>query len=130
MAVNIPRPVGCKRRCVENNIASVPMVFMKILINDSGNTIEALIDTGASETLVYKKLIKGHKVSKGKRVIWETTAGKVSTVGKCDIMFQLLEFSNSRTVHHTVHVMNKPMSSAYDAIIGQALLDKMSIDIK
>ena len=66
MAANIPRPVGHKCRRVENNIASVPMVFMKILLNDSGNTIKVLLNTGASETLVYKKLLKGHKVSKGK----------------------------------------------------------------
>ena len=79
MAANIPRPVGHKCRRIENNIASVPMVFMKILLNDSRNTIKALLDTGASETLVYKKPLKCHKVSKGKRVIWETTAGEVST---------------------------------------------------
>ena len=70
MSTNIPRPVGRKRRSMEAQVASIPMVFMKILHKDTGNTVKALLDTGASKTLVYKKPLKGQKVSKGKKIQW------------------------------------------------------------
>ena len=89
MSTNIPRPVGRKRRSMEAQVASIPMVFMKLLNEDTGNTVKALLDTGASETLVYKKPLKGQKVSKGKKVQWETAAGEVSTAGRCNVQFQL-----------------------------------------
>lgn len=122
MSTNIPRPVGRKRRKVDEDVASIPMVYMLIEHKDTGNTVKALLDSGASKTLVYKKPLKGQKVSKGRKVAWETASGNVSTTGKCSISFQLPEFPSSRTVQHTVHVANKPISSSYDAIIGQDLL--------
>ena len=130
MSVNIPRPVGRKRRKVDEGTASVPMVFMLIQHNGKGTQVKALLDSGASETLVFKKPLKGQKVSKQKKVEWETAAGTVSTRGTCDISFTLPEFSSSRTVQHTVHITNKPISTSYDAIIGRDLLHKLSVDIK
>ena len=58
MSLNVPRPVGRKHRKVDEGTASIPMIFMHISHNGQGTQVKALLDSRASETLVFKKALK------------------------------------------------------------------------
>ena len=90
-------------------------------------TVKALLDSGATATLINSKFVKHLKRHTCKPTSWITQNGTFSTCSKAKIEFLIPELNDQRLVSAYVH--NTPQDLTYDMIIGQELMQQMSIDI-
>ena len=133
----VPRPVGHKRRrtSYEDTEPPVPLTFVRIVHgkitkkHKRPEPLRALIDSGASASIICKKQLHGNKSYRSNETKWQTTAGTVSTNGKSKIDFFLSEFSDSRKITHDFHVVNTVLPS-YDMIIGRDLMHLLKLDVQ
>ena len=92
-------------------------------------TLTALLDTGASATLIAEKFTKKLKLrSKKSNQVWTTPAGNLQTTAMCRSQFSMPELHDNRVIEWEFHV-TKTMG-AYDMIIGRDLLTDLGIDVK
>ncbi|MCP4442502.1 MAG: hypothetical protein GY810_26650, partial [Aureispira sp.] len=90
-------------------------------------TLKALLDTGATTTLINSKFVTKYKRHKCKPTSWKTTNGTFTTDKKVKIEFMIPELNDQRLVQTYVHETEKDMS--YDIIIGMDLMQDLGIDI-
>ena len=87
-------------------------------------TLVALLDSGASSTLItekYAKKLKLKQTNKGN--VWTTPAGNLKTSKSCRTQITIPEFYDNRLIEWEFHV-TKSMG-AYDMIIGRDMLDDL-----
>src|SRR5512145_1121710 len=87
-------------------------------------TLVALLDSGASSTLItekYTKKLKLKQTNKGN--VWTTPAGNLKTSKSCRTQITIPEFYDNRLIEWEFHV-TKSMG-AYDMIIGRDMLDDL-----
>ena len=110
-----------------------PMAFVRLntsLGKPSPVTIRALLDSGASESLVTAKYVKKLRVkdAKASTTVWTTPAGEMKTRSKVKAKFTIPELQEKRLVEWNFHVADD--MGAYDMIIGRDVLSFLGIDIK
>ena len=90
-------------------------------------TLKALLDSGATSTLINSKFVKHLKRRKCTTTSWQTQCSTFTTSSKAKIKFLIPELNDQRLVSAYVH--NTPSDMSYDIIIGQDLMQKMGIDL-
>ena len=90
-------------------------------------TLKALLDSGATSTLINSKFVKHLKRHKCKPTSWQTQCGTFTTSSKAKIEFLIPELNDQRLVSAYVH--DTPSDMSYDIIIGQDLMQQMGIDL-
>jgi hypothetical protein len=84
-------------------------------------TLVALLDSGASLTLVSEKFAEGLKLKQSKQgSVWTMPAGKLKTNKVFTTQMSLPELHDNRVIEWTFHVI--PKTGAYDIIIGRDIL--------
>ena len=92
-------------------------------------TLTALLDTGASATLIAEKYSKKLKLrSKKSDQVWTTPAGSLKTTATCRTQFSMPELHDNRVIEWEFHVTKN--MGAYDMIIGRDILTDLGIDVK
>ena len=93
-------------------------------------TIRALLDSGASETLVCEKYTKKLKLktTSGKKTAWSTPGGTLTTSQRTKAQFTLPELHDDKLIEWNVHV-TKDLGN-YDMIIGRDILSFLQIDLR
>ena len=90
-------------------------------------TIRALLDSGASETLVASKFVKKLR-TKGNNntspTVWSTPAGQLETTQMVKVQFTIPELQDKKLLEWEVHVAEN--MGAYDMIIGRDILAYLS----
>ena len=93
-------------------------------------TIKALLDSGASESLVDEKFTKKLKVKidQVNRTTWSTPGGAMTTNRKAKAQFTLPELHDDKLIEWNLHV-SKSLGN-YDMILGRDLLEFLGINIR
>ena len=108
-----------------------PMTFVRFntsLGKPKPVTIKALLDSGASESLVTEKFArKLRKKRTSKSTVWATPAGDLTTTSKVKAQFTMPELQEKQLVEWSLHVTKN--MGAYDMIIGRDILEFLGIDI-
>jgi len=105
------------------------------LIDANGDTvpIRALIDTGASHTIILKDHVKQGSSSKYKSppLQWNTMGGSFTTKRRAQLEIRLPELNTNKNINWTAHVdeVHKPNDSSYDMILGFDLLNEIGLYI-
>ena len=110
-----------------------PLAFVRLntrLGKPSPTTIRALLDSGASETLVASRFVSKLRVKdvNKKPTVWSTPAGELKTTQKVRAQFTIPELQEKRLIEWDVHVVED--MGAYDMIIGRDILSFLGIDIQ
>ncbi len=109
----------------------MPIVGVLIRTRLGGNgkpaLIKALLDTGASATLIDRRLVRKLRIKRDAPTKWTTAAGSFITNDRVINQFMFPEFHGKRTVSHSLKVCDQPMG--YDMIIGRDLLQDLGITI-
>ena len=99
-------------------------------IRAKSTVVRALLDSGASRSLVSEKCISHDANVRHDATSWRTAAGTFKTYGKKQISWFMPEFTKKCKIQHEFAIMDtgesKPM---YDMIIGRDILDKLNIII-
>ncbi len=90
-------------------------------------TLKALLDSGASGTLVSSKFTKELKEKKDDASKWTTMAGKFTTSTTVRSYFSMPELHDNKVIEWDFHVI-KDMG-AYDMIIGRDLMRALGINL-
>ncbi len=94
-------------------------------------TLLALLDSGASSTLITEKYVKKLKLKQSKQDnVWTTPAGQMKTKKVCRTQMTIPELHDNRMIEWDFHVT--PNMGAYDMIIGRDILESLGfvIDFK
>ena len=93
-------------------------------------TIRALLDSGASETLVCEKHTKKLKLKTtlGKKTAWSTPGGTLTTSRMTKAQFTLPELHDDELLEWNVHV-TKDLGN-YDMVIGRDILSFLKINLR
>ena len=110
-----------------------PMAFVRLntsLGKPTPVTIRALLDSGASESLVTEKYVKKLRVRDAQKTttVWTTPAGEMKTRSKVKAQFTMPELQEKKMVEWSFHVTDN--MGAYDMIIGRDIMSFLGIDIK
>ena len=110
-----------------------PMAFVRLntsLGKPTPVTIRALLDSGASESLVTAKYVKKLRVkdAQAPTTVWTTPAGEMRTRSKVKAQFTMPELQEKKMVEWSFHVAEN--MGAYDMIIGRDILSFLGIDIR
>ena len=93
--------------------------------------VKALVDTGASESIISLESAKGlplKTTTEPKK--WSTAAGLLQTSSKTkQIEFGLPELHNNRKIKKSFHVVDVDLKN-YDMIIGRDLIASLQLDIR
>ena len=124
--------VGNTKRLIKKRKLDIsPIVFLRFNTKTKGEakivTLKALLDTGASATLVASKHVSKLKLNDNTTTTWKTTGGNFLTGKTAKVQFTIPEMHQNRLVTKRVHVTNADMG--YDMIIGMDLLTELGIDI-
>eukprot|EP00957_Ditylum_brightwellii_P183002 13939063-Ditylum_brightwellii.AAC.1 len=104
----------------------------EIKIEDEGEVLQAICDSGSSASIVCKKCCTSISKYRCKRATWATAGGEFETQRKARIKFQLPEFSMSKEISCFFHVdKSNPNDDTlgYDMIIGRDLMTDLRIII-
>ena len=91
-------------------------------------TLKALLDSGASSSLVTAQYAKKLRKAKSNNVVWTTPAGELTTSGKCKAQFTLPELHDNRLIEYDLHIT--PNMGAYDMILGRDILSDLKINLQ
>ena len=110
-----------------------PMAFVRFntsLGKSKPVTIKALLDSGASESLVSKKYAKKLRIKDApkKSTVWTTPSGEMTTSQKVKAQFTIPELQDRKLIEWNLHV-TKDMGS-YDMILGRDILSFLKIDVR
>src|SRR5210317_268507 len=100
-----------------------PVTFVNVntsLGKPKKETIRALLDSGASTTLMLTKYAKKLRVKSNKHTVWSTPAGEFSTSAKTRVQMILPELHDNRLIEWKVH-LSESLGNYY-MIIGRDLL--------
>ena len=90
--------------------------------------LKALLDSGASATLIAQKYAKKLRLKNIKsKTVWSTPAGNLQTSQKTRTSFVIPELHDNRVIDWDLHVT--PSLGNYDMIIGRDILQDLKIDI-
>jgi gag-polyprotein putative aspartyl protease len=124
-----------KRQQVDNYVDQDmrPLAFVRFntsLGKPKPVTIKALLDSGASESLISKKyLSKLHvKSLKKKGTVWSTPGGDLHTNSQVKGQFTISELQDKKLIKWDLHVAEN--MGVYDMIIGRDILSFLKIDIR
>lgn len=108
-----------------------PIVFLRIFpLLKENRLFKALLDTGASSTLIKKDLIPQKLLKADSQMVkWTTAAGNFKTNYKVEITFNMPELSKSKIYTWQTHVLNHGMLSNYDIILGRDFMQEAGIKI-
>ncbi len=91
--------------------------------------IRALLDSGASESIISKKFTSKLKMKKtGKKTTWNTPSGQFATDLKAKAQFTIPELHDNKLIEWDLHVA--PDMGAHEMIIGRDILQFLKIDIR
>lgn len=111
---------------------NVPILFLS-LVNQANKekrvSIKALLDSGASGTIVSHEAVRTLRVRPQTVTSWRTAAGDFQTTGTCEVSFKAPELSPTAEIKHKAHVFKSKTVSNYDMIIGRDLLTDLGIDV-
>ncbi len=115
-----------------------PILFVKIQIPKGKKKnrtkirlIKALVDTGASETIIVQKAAKNlpHRSTNDTKQ-WSTASGIIDSTSKTKkVDFSLPELHANRTIKQSFHVIDVELKR-YDMIIGRDLIKSLGLEIK
>ena len=110
-----------------------PMAFVRLntsLGRPTPVTIRALLDSGASESLVTAKCVKKLRVKDTQKstTVWTTPAGEMKTRSKVRAQFTMPELQEKKMVEWSFHVADS--MGACDVIIGRDIMSFLGTDIK
>ena len=109
-----------------------PIAFVTFNTRSAGKpktiTLKALLDSGASGTLVLEKHARKLKLLKTK-TNWAVPGGSIATGKMARARFVLPELHDNRMIEWNVHLA-KSLLGSYDMIIGRDILTELEIDIK
>jgi gag-polyprotein putative aspartyl protease len=93
-------------------------------------TISALLDSGASESLINAKHVKHLRVKKASKssTVWSTPAGEMKTLSQVKAQFTIPELQEKKLLEWNLHVAEN--MGAYDMIIGQDIMNFLGINIQ
>ena len=89
--------------------------------------IKALLDSGASSTIIQKSLVTKLRTKKSNTKEWKTAAGTFTTNAEAQLQFQIPELSPTRTVQYWATVTERMLN--YDIILGRDLLHTLGLDM-
>ena len=94
-----------------------PIVYAKLRVAKGEiKTVACLLDSGAEETCINKKLVKKFRKVKTEPTVWTTTAGHLKTRHKVKAHFSLTEFYKKKIIKWNCHAFEN--TCKYDLIIG------------
>ena len=70
------------------------------------HTLQCLLDSGFTSTLVSNKSITKAKYDGQNATIWKTSAGNFKTLAKSKLEFTMPELHQNRIINHETHVTN------------------------
>lgn len=88
-----------------------------------------LFDTGARFSCCRADSSQLGTVRKGQATIFATPNGTMSTTKKTDISFSLGDFSDSKVIDWSFHVLPEAQKLPYDFIIGRDLMQALKMDV-
>ena len=93
-------------------------------------TIRALLDSGASESLVTTKCVEKLRVksTNATPTVWSTPAGDMKTHSKVKAQFTIPELQEKKLIEWKLHVADN--MGAYDMIIGRDIMSFLGINIQ
>jgi hypothetical protein len=115
-----------------------PILFVKMQFSNGKKSrqtnskfVKALVDSGASQSIINIKAAKGLPLSdKTETKEWSTAAGMLHTSAKTKrVEFSLPELHTNRTIKKSFHVLDINLKN-YDMIIGRDLITKIQLDVK
>jgi transposase InsO family protein len=115
-----------------------PILFVKIEYTTGKKNrktktkiVKALVDTGASASIVTFKSAKGLPLNKKTETKkWSTAAGVLNTSAKTKrLQFSLPELQSARKIEKSFHVLDIELKN-YDMIIGRDLITSLQLDVK
>ena len=108
-----------------------PTLFVRLNVKAGGKPkvviLKALLDSGASATIIHQKFTDKLRKKQRKDVTWDTAAGSVKTTTTCKAEFTLPELDPSMIVEWNFYVAEHLAS--YDMIIGRDLLKDLKIKL-
>ena len=91
--------------------------------------VKALVDSGASESILAKSKADKLPVKKTKKEQqWSTSAGILITNTKIATSFRFPELHANKLINQSLHLFNHNIDR-YDMIIGRGLIGSLGIDI-
>ena len=117
-----------------------PIVFVSFTIQRNKSNkhrkqkqrvLKALIDSGASSSLIVEKHTKGMpRKSEKEDKVWNTAAGEMKSKTKTKSMeFSLPELHTTRKIQKSFHVVEMELAN-YDMIIGRDLMTAIGLDVR
>ena len=91
-------------------------------------TVTALLDSGASSTIIHCSKMGTIPKQTTKRTTWTTAKSSFETVSKCPVALWFLELNNQQVVNHHVHITDRKLT-AYNMIIGRDLLSALGMSL-
>ncbi len=93
--------------------------------------LKALVDSGASSSLIVKKHTNGMPVKAEKEANqWNTAAGVLKSSAKTkSLEFSLPELQSTRKIRKSFHVVDMEVNH-YDMIIGRDLMTSIGLDVR
>ena len=86
----------------------IPIVFPKIhkprTLGMTSNIVKCLIDSGATGTIIDKRIAKGLPKVLVPQTQWTTAAGQINTSQQVKVNFSLPEFDEDKTIAWQCHV--------------------------
>ena len=123
-----------KRRRIDYDDRDMrPLAFVRLntsLGKPKPVTVRALLDSGASETLVSSRFVSKlrKKDTNTGTTVWSTPAGQLKTTSKVKAQFTIPELQEKKLLEWNVHVAEN--MGAYDMIIGRDIMTFLGIDIR
>ncbi|MGH3053508.1 MAG: hypothetical protein ACRDL7_00845, partial [Gaiellaceae bacterium] len=110
-------------------------LFVQLINEGRPSTIyKALLDTGASKSLVDVSLTHPETILKDKsKTVWTTRTGTYTTNKKARLRFHFLELNSKQQIDAVFHVDKVSQttlpSHGYDMIIGRDLMEILGLDV-